>query len=368
MTCKIKGDAKMVKRIAVFFPDIYLHRSHNEYTNNIYKALQEKYDVKPFEWFIKHPFNKNIEILYLNWYENTSSSHGKWMMRIEYQIKRIILKFAKMRRVRIVYVIHNKTPHNMDKNSLSYKKIVYPFLRFCLEVADRIVVLCNGTTTYLQEEFSDVNIVQKTHKVPLGKYTKYNEDTLSIREKYNIDPNEMVYCFLGSINPYKNVDLIMEAFSKASVKAKLLIKGKCEGEYRKKLEQIAATNSDIIFDPTYIEDDKAFSQLMQASDIVVLPYEYTSLNSSMLINAFSNGITAISSNIAMMSDFDKQLVYGYDFSNRESHLIALKEEIKEAYVSFVDCSLKEKGCVLQKLMEEEYSWDSVKKKLYEAVC
>lgn len=216
MTCKTKGDITMVKRIAVFFPDIYLHKSHNEYTNNIYKALQEKYDVKPFEWFIKHPFNKDIEILYLNWYENTSSSLGEWMMRVEYQIKRMILRFTKIRRVRIVYMVHNKTPHNMDKNSLSYKKIVYPFIKFCLDIADRAIVLCNGTTTYLQEEFPDASIEQKTYKVPLGKYTKYNEDTLSIREYYHIRPDEMVYCFLGSINPYKNKDLIMEAFSEAS--------------------------------------------------------------------------------------------------------------------------------------------------------
>ncbi len=70
----------------------------------------------------------------------------------------------------------------------------------------------------------------------------------------------------------------------------------------------------------------------------------------------------------MMSDFDKRLVFGYDFDNRDSHLKALKEEIEKAYASFVDGSLIEKGCVLQKLVEEEYSWDSVKTKLYDAVC
>ena len=87
----------------------------------------------------------------------------------------------------------------------------------------------------------------------------------------------------------------------------------------------------------------------------------------MLINAFSNGITAISSNIAMMDDFDTDLVYGYDFNNRDTHRMSLTSLIQKVYKDFSAGELKYKGIRLQEIMETEYTWTEIKKDLFDAV-
>ena len=78
----------------------------------------------------------------------------------------------------------------------------------------------------------------------------------------------------------------------------------------------------VICDFRYITDEE-MSGIFQISDAVVLPYENTSINSGIMINAFSNGTTVIGTNIEMLQDYSSNLVYGYSFNSREEHLSSL---------------------------------------------
>ena len=60
----------MKRKILVFHPDINVHKSFSYYTKSVYDILSENYEVKSFEWSLTHLFNKNIEVLFLFWFEN----------------------------------------------------------------------------------------------------------------------------------------------------------------------------------------------------------------------------------------------------------------------------------------------------------
>lgn len=349
------------KRIIVFHPDINVHKTRNEYTHKVYSILEEKYDVRSLEWFIAHPFNKDIVCIYLNWYENTIGKDVFLIQKLQYSIKYAILCFAHIRRIKIIYVIHNKTPHNLLVTSELYQNIVKKFMEKSLNLVDIIIELCEHTTVYLENGFRIRNLRNKIRFIPHGKYTKYDCGIEKYLSKYGIKRDELLFCFIGQMDKYKNIDLIIEAFYESCVKAKLLLVGKCLNDYKDYLESIIKDNS-IIRDYTFVSDED-MSGIMQAAHAIILPYENTSINSGIMINAFSNGTTVIGTNIEMLQDYPQNLVYSYSYGNRKEHIQALSNAIRLAEDDFQKGAIKEKGNRLESIMNEKNTWEDIKLKL-----
>lgn len=352
------------RKILIFHPDINLHKTNNEYTKKIYAILSEEYDVKSFEWFIKHPFHKDIVCIYLNWIENTAGKKNIVVQKLQYWMKYAVLKMAHARKIRIVYVIHNKTPHNLAKESKLYQKATKPFMKQALNLADGIGVLCEHTEEYLKKEFGIRDLKNKIRFIPHGKYTEFACEIERYRNRYHIKENEFVLCFVGAMNQYKNVDIIIKALYQSGVIAKLILAGKCDPAYRKCLEGQIKDDS-VITDFSFLSDED-MSGIMQMADAVVLPYENTSINSGIMINAFSNGTTVIGTNIEMLQDYAEELVYGYQYRTEEEHIEALAHAMQRAQADFHKGIIRKNGAKLREFVNRDNSWETVREALLEA--
>lgn len=355
----------MRKKILIFHPDIHLHKTNNEYTKKIYGILKKKYDVKSFEWFLRHPFSKNVAFMYLNWFENTVGRHNILLQKVQYRLKYYFLCFSHFRKVKIAYVVHNKTPHSVIEASPIYQRAAKPFMEKALNKADIIIELCSHTESYLKNEFNLSNADDKIILVPHGKYTKYECKIDKYLEKYNIGQNEMVFCFVGKMDKYKNIDIIIKAFYQANIKGKLLLVGKCDDMYKKTLHDLII-DSRVVCDFSFVSDED-MSGLFQMAHAVVLPYENTSINSGILINAFSNGTTVIGTKIEMLQDYSEELVYGYSYETVEEHILELSKAMKRAELDFENNRLKEKGSNLEILMQKNNDWKNIETELLKAV-
>ena len=101
------------------------------------------------------------------------------------------------------------------------------------------------------------------------------------------------------------------------------------------------------------------------ADAVVLPYENTSINSGMMINAFSNGTTVIGTNVEMLQDYGSDVVYGYSYSNTGQHIAALAEAMRRAERDGKG-KLSAKGHKLEELMNLCNEWSKVEEALLKA--
>ncbi|WP_318709670.1 glycosyltransferase family 4 protein [Candidatus Acetatifactor stercoripullorum] len=353
------------KRILIFHPDIYVHRTNNEYTKKMYAILEKKYEVKSLEWFIKHPFDRAVDCMYLNWYENIIGKPSVVAQNFQYMLKYAVLIWAKCRKIKIVYVVHNKTPHSIDMDSSVFRFAAKPFMNRVLNIADVIVELCKHTESYLQSAFKVKGLHDKMVLIPHGRYTKYKCDLALYRSKYSIKDSELLFCFVGKMDRYKNVDVIIKAFYMSKVCGKLLLAGKCDEHYKQVILDMVK-DENIICDFGYVTD-KDMSAIMQMAHAVVLPYDKTSINSGIMINAFSNGTTVIGTRIEMLFDFDESKVYGYSYAGKEDHIVALSKSMERAYNDFTSGRIKIKGCLLEKQILHENDWNSIESKMLETI-
>lgn len=353
-----------MKKIVIFHPDINFHKTNNEYTIRTYNILSKHYNVRSLEWFFKHPFTKDIHAVYLNWYENTLKDNSFYFQKVYYLIKLLILLFFKFRHVKICCVVHNKTPHNVEVNSDLYIKAIKPFMRRMLILSDVIIKLSNHTDDFLNEAFSLPSLSEKTVLVPHGLYTKFNEDLSIYRKRYNINKSEPLFSFVGRMDRYKNIDVIIKAFYCSNIKGKLLLVGKIDNDYFKVLSNLVLDDR-VIIDPFFVSD-KDMSCLFQLSDAVILPYNNSCLNSGIMINAFSNATTVIGTETEMLQDFPSDLVYKYHFDNKK-HIEILSEKILEAYHDFQLNLIKSKGNFLYQIVNDNNNWTEVERKLLNAI-
>ena len=356
---------RVEKPILIFHPDIHIHKTNNEYTKKIYEILQEQYDVRSFEWFLKHPFAKNIHALYLNWFENTIGKNSIAIQKAQYAFKYLALKWAHFRKIRICYVVHNKTPHSLSRDSHVYRKATRQFILSALRISDVIVELCRHTEIYLSEEFDIPDLGNKIALVPHGKYTKYPCDLSKYRQKYNLKPCDCVFAFVGKMDKYKNIDVIVEAFYRADIDGRLLLAGKIEPEYRAVIEALIKDER-VITDFSFVSDED-MSGIMQIADAIVLPYENTSINSGMMINAFSNGTTVIGTNIEMLQDYSDELVYGYNYTDTDTHIKNLSYMMQKAFNDMKTREINIKGYALEQSVMRDNTWEIVKDHLLLAV-
>jgi glycosyltransferase involved in cell wall biosynthesis len=167
---------------------------------------------------------------------------------------------------------------------------------------------------------------------------------------------------VGKMDKYKNVDVIIKAFYEADIDAKLLLVGKIDNDYKKKLTDLIRDDR-VISDFTFVSDSD-MSAIMQAVNIIVLPYSNTSMNSGIMINAFTNGTTVVGTNIEMLMDYPTSLVYGYSH-NDVDHVSKLKQKMYDAYTDYKYGDFCEKGSLLEDIVNRDNNWGQVKQHLLE---
>ena len=105
--------------------------------------------------------------------------------------------------------------------------------------------------------------------------------------------------FIGRIEPYKGLDLLLEAFKALKTPdVKLIIAG--NGKIEDKLLKSINEEKNIELINRYIEDDE-FQQLFCRTDFIILPYKRAS-QSGVIPLCFANGLTVVATNVGAIAE------------------------------------------------------------------
>lgn len=300
----------------LFYP---YYSDMNEYINRIVGLLKKKCIVEDYVEKRNANDYKGVDVIYLNWIESVLTEKD-----IDF-----ICRAKNECGTKVIWVFHNKNDHELDnaqnKSSMeSGKKSV-------IELSDIIIIHAKNSAELLGNYWMPDN--KKIMYVPHINYNNEYENYVgNFRKILNIDDEKVIIGFLGLIRPYKNIELLIDAFkSVKSTDSILLIAGKClDRDYYHRICEKVKETPNIIFKEGFISN-AAMGSFLEAIDILALPYnKKSSMNSGSMIMAFSYAKTVIIPDIEMSNDFPKELMYDYCYENDEEHLLQLGNCIREA--------------------------------------
>ena len=301
------------------------NHAENDYIGLLLEAIRKA----GFEPVAQEGNRISCSAVLMNWFENVSSKEGLLLLTK----KLTQLTFYKICRKKIIWVMHNRHPHEgKDPYSLF-------MMRFLARFSDRIMILCDDTIPALKELVPGEDIMRKVYKVPL---VSYQSRVGNIPEKKRGETFNLL--MFGRIQPYKCIETLIEAVSSASCcdAVRLHITGSCRDEgYVRKLQKMAENASNICIDARFISLEE-LKKLAADTDAFVLPMDQSSLNSSAVMMAFSLGRTAICPWIGTMREYAdaEDFAYCYDYVSPQEHANALRRAIERAYA---DCMSSELG-------------------------
>lgn len=318
------------------------------YIQSIQSILSGRYNVVPYEYIKRKIVSlEHVAMIYLNWIENSLSDEDKQ-----------VLEEAHALGVKIVWVFHNKIAHDKSNIKAEIAKI-----RYMYSISDIVLILSFASKVVLKQYIKNLD----EEKIKILPHTNYvgNYGNLSCQSfDFSEESDLFTFAFAGAVRPYKNIELLIEAFNKFSYKerCRLLIAGKAlNQEYADKLMSMSQSDN-ICFVPGTVPSSM-MEKYIQYSDVVVLPYDSkSSMNSGVMMMAFSCGRTVISPKIEMTCDFDDSLMYCYNYNTREEHIRRLVEMMGKAYTDGRN-NAREKGAQLYQYVRDNYSRNKVRKML-----
>lgn len=308
----------------VLYPDP--STSFNSYINNIVDSIITAY---PGVEIIDMPSRKKIltsknldfKAAWFNWFESLPSTNYYFFKDLI--VKILVLKKLKKEKVKIITTLHNKQPH-YSRN----KRINKWFYKYLLKKSDNIIILNDKSRELIHKYIgrkSDSKIVKVSHPC-------YD---IKIRKNNRIKDSGFTVLFFGKLRPYKNIEIVFE-LAKRHPDIKFIITGGAgSSEYEIKLKKLAQGLDNINLQIGHNSDEE-IENYIDNSSVVVLPYHLEStLNSGVMIYAFSKGINVIMPELECTSDIkNKDIIYLYSYKNREEHLEKLESSLLKAYNDF----------------------------------
>ncbi len=328
-----------------------------DYIVKIQCILQRSFDVIDYMYLRNGIVDiSDIKLLYLNWIEDVLTIDDKE-----------ILKEAKASHVRIVWVFHNKHTHDCVDSDISVNNI-----RFITEIADVIMLHSKGSGKELAKICAcDHDVIKdKLRYIPhlnyIGDYRSFtypNKNPIRLT-----DDNRFTYAFVGAIRPYKNVEVLIDAYKRISdqTDSMLIVAGKPESdEYVKTLRE-KSDDANIVIYPYYI-GSLELAGLLDRTDMLVFPYDLSSsMNSGSIIMAFSYGKTVIVPDICMADDFPDNLIFKYHYETKQEHIEMLYRKMADAY-RLGKPEIKRKGSELRDIVMNENN-EEIVERLLMGIC
>ena len=274
----------------------------------------------------------------LNWFESIYA-RNRFVFYRKYAVKRFLLWWFGIFGKRIVWIVHNRLPHESFDLRCNRKLMCDLMKR-----SYRVVILSENSREVLRELADSREWSMKVVRMP---HPAYHMGEPSVPER----DGRLKLLFFGSVAPYKHIELLLEVFVSLGLPdAVLTIAGKpASPAYAQALEALAADKPGIELKLDYLSDE-ALEEAIKRHDAVVMPYRMEHLNSGAMILAFCCGRTLIGTRIATVDELeDPEQTYSYRYANETEHRERLREAIGRAYADFVrdPAILREKGEALR---------------------
>lgn len=183
---------------------------------------------------------------------------------------------------RVVWTLHNLEPHDRRPGG----RAIY---RTLSRLTDGVIGLSEISLAAARDRYPALRR-RPSVIVPHGHFRGVYPRTLTkaaARRSLGLDVDDRVLLFFGSIRPYKQVDRLVEIFSRTpGDRLRLLIAGRPTDELRAALEEAAAADPRVRLHLDFVAED-AVERWFLAADLVVLPYDEGVLNSSVALLGLS---------------------------------------------------------------------------------
>lgn len=291
---------------AYFYPPLFRNTKvvHNPYSENFINSLSKYYKMnsKPARFvglvdLFFASFSTNIVIL--NWVDNIAF---KRLAYFQYVLFKIIIKLLVLRRVCIVWVVHNIHPHK-GENGLT-KQIN--------------TLMCNSSDLIFVHSSEAINYIKDFTKAKVY-FLHHPLEPIKLKNE-KLTNTSITYDFLiwGSIEPYKGIlEFLQFCNSNKEITADWRIKivGLCKSEgYEEKIKQNLSEH--IIYENRKIEFEELYKDISR-SQFVLFPYISSSVSSSgALMDSLSLGANIIGPSKGAFKDlFDEGICSVYDDLN-----------------------------------------------------
>jgi beta-1,4-mannosyltransferase len=225
-----------------------------------------------------------FDVMHWHWpsheYNDPASRSGT-QQRMEQFLRE--LRLARSLGWRVVWTAHNLYPHDRTHHDIDVA-----FRRAFVEIATAILSHCDAAAEAVRREFRPVAPIVV---VPHGNFIDVLPPTVTRAEErgaLGIPDEAFVYGFIGNLLPYKGLEELIDAFRAVDPgDAWLLISGGTRPrEYGESIVARAAGHPRIVVRPYDYAPGEAFVRVLQASEVIVLPFR-ASTTSGSLVQALS---------------------------------------------------------------------------------
>jgi glycosyltransferase involved in cell wall biosynthesis len=227
---------------------------------------------------------------------------GRWLMQLWY---RIFLGTARLLGFRIIWTAHNLLPHDR----------VFPddrAARYHLVRSSAAVIALSRASVPELEAFGARRVVH----VPFGRYTDLLAHSITAsraRSVLAIPEGSRVAAFVGNIEPYKGVDLLLDAFCRvdANLPLQLVVAGRCaDPRLEARLRALAADAPGRVLLRLEWIPDQELEVYYTAADIIVLPFRSIT-NSGSLLLALEFAKPILIPDLPELADFEPTVALRY---------------------------------------------------------
>lgn len=342
----------------------------NHYIDIVTKAIEENgYDILD-KYDFRSIVREKIGIANFNWPDGLGVLLKICFFRRIFRFSKRIayVWFLKAKGTKIIYTFHDKYGRNPDGLRLSMH-----LMRFMCRRADRIVILCDETNTYLDSLFKNIGernkLGKKTVKIPHPNYSTVYPECGTVNERLSslFVKGQFSLLFFGKLQQYKNLEIILEMDRRLTdLDINIIIAGKAfEAKgYADEINEKIEKSGHIVLWPQFIPDDEIVP-LIRLSDCVILPYDTTTvLNSGAVMLALTAGKPLICPEIGTTREIGVPLKYVYSYKDSEQHANELEKKIRNAYADFKNdpTLFAEEAITVQKHVLREFSYEKTKRK------
>lgn len=260
-----------IKLNVLFAPDF---QNTNPYQKQLSQALADR-GVQVDGLASSHNFlsllkRKNLEILHLHWlypFYQKADRQVSLLKLVQFIAGLLVLR---LKGVKLVWTAHNLKSHEPISPRLDHLCTT-----LVAQWSDVIIAHCEVAKAEAAATFG-IRKLDKIVVMPHGNYTNYYDnqiDQTAARASLGLDPEKLVFLFLGMIRPYKGILELIDIFSRLQRQdVQLVLAGKpLNAEITAEVQEKIANQPHIRFIPGFVPDEQ-IQVYMNACDAVIFPY------------------------------------------------------------------------------------------------
>jgi glycosyltransferase involved in cell wall biosynthesis len=240
------------------------------YNALLYSALKQL-GVNVREFRGHQSLRNHSDVLHIHWPESLIEVRNPLAAWITAQKHRVLFRMARRRGTKIVWTIHDLTPHDCV-----YPDIELPFWQDFVRLTDGVIALTQTGLDLARDRYGCLRTVP-AFVIPHGHFREAYPRSMGrneARQKLGMPERSTVITYFGQVRPYKNIPQLVRAFrTLEDPNLRLLICGRLSKRIDLRQDILAAADEDprIRLVLRYIKPDE-IQTFLAAADLLVFPY------------------------------------------------------------------------------------------------